>query len=81
MQTRCCVVRTAAEAFRPQRSAFGAEAALLSRTGAQSDGEPGRSGASVTNRRRSGGSHCTDAFRPVTFLIEPLEDSSDESRA
>jgi len=24
---------------------------------------------------RSGGALCTDAFRPVTFLIQPVEDS------
>ena len=60
MRTQHVVVRAASSPSRPKRDGLGCPAeAQLLR----------RTDA------RSIGPRCTDAFRPVTFLIEPVEDS------
>ena len=63
MRAERSAVWTAAKAFCPQRNAFEAEAASLA--------------DSATNRRPKRRFACTDGFRPVMFLIEPLDESTE----
>ncbi len=60
MGTKRVIVRAASSPSRPKR-----------------DGLAYRAEAQLLSRAdaRSGGARCTDAFRPVTFLIEPLDGS------
>ena len=59
MSTQHVIVRAASSPSRPKR-----------------DGLAFPAEAQLLSRAdaRSGGARCTDAFRPVTFLIEPVEE-------
>ena len=60
MRTQHVVVRAASSPSRPKRDGLGC---------------PAEAQRLRRTDARSIGSRCTDAFRPVTFLIEPVEDS------